>query len=165
MKSRLLAFAFALLAPGTLSAEVPQAARAAVEQRAYPEAERLLRERLAQEPGDAEARFLLARVLAWQERHAVALREYERLLEAEPDNSDYLLGKAQTHLWNHEPESALPLLSKARRLAPGYEDVWRAQIMALVALGDESRLRQARIIRDEARRRFPDSRWEFRGIE
>ncbi len=165
MRPQLLTLAFALLASSAAFAQVPAAALAAVERRAYPEAERLLREQLAARPEDGEARFLLARVLAWQERHAVALREYERLLEAEPDNSDYLLGKAQTHVWNHEPQSALPLLARARRLSPGYADVWRAQIMALVALGDEDRLRQARIIREEARRRFPDSRWEFRGLE
>lgn len=163
---RRLALTCALLAAAAAAfAEVPPAARAAVERRDFIEAERALIDRLSLAPEDAEARYLLARVLAWQGRHEHALAEFERLLANEPANSDYLLGEAQALVWKGEPERALPLLAKARRLAPQYEDVWRAQIAALVALGDAGRLRQARLIRAEARRRFPQSSWEFRGLD
>ena len=53
----------------------------------------------------------------------------------------------------------------ARRLAPKYEDVWRTQIQALLALGDADRIRQARLIRNEARTRFPHSEWTFSRLD
>jgi YaiO family outer membrane protein len=136
-------------------------ARAAAERQDYARAERELRARLAAHPADEEARFLLARVLAWSGRHADALREYDRLIKARPRNSDYLLGAAHAHHWSGNPAAALPLLRTARRLAPRYEAIWRAQIEALLALGDDDRLRQARLIQDEARRRFPKSEWAY----
>jgi YaiO family outer membrane protein len=121
--------------------------------------EQRMRQQLAEKPGDLDARLQLARVLSWQNRHTEALAEYTRLLEARPDNVDFLLGSAQAHLWRGAPEMSLPLLRKARLLAPTYEEVWRTQIEALLALGDADRMRQARVIRDEARRRFPQSEW------
>jgi hypothetical protein len=36
---------------------------------------------------------------------------------------------------------------------------------ALIALGDEDRLRQARIIRDMAAARFPRSQWRFAALD
>ncbi len=58
------------------------------------DAEEMLQQWLSGHPEDQEARFLLARVLAWQGKHAEALEQYERLLEKEPDNGDYLTGRA-----------------------------------------------------------------------
>ena len=153
--------AIALCSTPAGAADSLAGARAAAERRDYAQAERELRARLAAHPKDEEARFLLARVLAWSGQHAAALREYDRLLKARPRNSDYLLGAAQVHAWSGDPASALPLLHAARRLTPGYEAIWRAQIEALIALGDDERLRQARIIQDEARRRFPKSEWAY----
>lgn len=58
------------------------------------DAEEMLQQWLARHPEDQEARFLLARVLAWQEKHAEALTQYDHLLETEPNNGDYLAGRA-----------------------------------------------------------------------
>jgi tetratricopeptide (TPR) repeat protein len=65
-----------------------------VENARLDDAEEMLQQWLASNPEDQEARFLLARVLAWQEKHAEALEQYERLIKKEPDNGDYLKGKA-----------------------------------------------------------------------
>mgnify|MGYP003423145994 CR=1 FL=1 len=65
-----------------------------VENARLEDAEEMLQQWLSSNPEDQEARFLLARVLAWQEKHAEALEQYERLLGTEPDNGDYLKGKA-----------------------------------------------------------------------
>ncbi|MDP1896356.1 MAG: tetratricopeptide repeat protein, partial [Sulfurimicrobium sp.] len=68
--------------------------RVMVENARLSDAEEMLQQWLSSHPEDQEARFLLARVFAWQGKHAEALEQYERLLEKEPDNGDYLTGRA-----------------------------------------------------------------------
>ncbi len=63
-----------------------------VENARLSDAEEMLQQWLASHPEDQEARFLLARVLAWQEKNAEARVQYELLLENEPDNGDYHTG-------------------------------------------------------------------------
>jgi cytochrome c-type biogenesis protein CcmH/NrfG len=58
------------------------------------DAEEMLQQWLAGHPEDQEARFLLARVLAWQEKHTEALTQYDHLLKNDPNNGDYLAGRA-----------------------------------------------------------------------
>ena len=123
--------------------------------------EQRMRQRLANKSGDLEARFQLARALSWQGRFDEALVEFTSLIKARPGNADFLLGMAQVHLWRGVPEMALPLLLEARRLAPKYEEVWRTQISALLALGDSEHIRQARLIRDQAKNLFPRSNWHY----
>ncbi|MDP2783738.1 MAG: hypothetical protein Q8O38_03990 [Sulfurimicrobium sp.] len=65
-----------------------------VENARLSDAEEMLQQWLGNHPEDQEARFLLARVFAWQGKRGEALMEYERLLEKEPDNGDYIEGKA-----------------------------------------------------------------------
>jgi YaiO family outer membrane protein len=127
---------------------------AAVALRQYELAERLLREWVAAHEKDLDARFLLARVLAWQGKTPDALAEYDRLLAASPRDVDYLLGKAQTLTWGDRPAEAVPLLEEARSLAPRYEELYRAEIQALRKLGDQRRLA---IVQDEAARLAPSA--------
>lgn len=114
-------------------------ATAAVALRKYEQAERLLREWLTTHEEDTDARFLLARVLAWQGKTAEALAEYDRLLTASPKNVDYLLGKAQTLTWGDRPAEALPLLEEGRSLAPRDEEIDQAEIQARRKLGSRER--------------------------
>lgn len=128
-------------------------------------AEQAARRRLAAQPGDLDARFALGRALNYQQRHEAALAEFRRLLKARPGNADYLLAAAQAELWRGAPVRALPLVRRARANAPCYEDVWRVQIQALLALGDPDRMRQARLVRDLARQRFPQGDWRFAQLD
>lgn len=150
---RLTALACCLLASPVMATEDPKR----LEQRARLE--------LRASPNDADARFRLARALSWQRRYNEAQVEYAQLLKTNPDNADYLLGAAQVHLWRGAAAKALPLLAQARRRAPAYEDVWRLQIQALLALGDTARIRQAHSVRTEARRRFPQGDWRFAQLD
>jgi len=127
--------------------------------------EQRMLQRLALDPADSDARFNLARSLAWQGRYAEAEAEFLRLLESAPENADYLLGLAQVRLWSGSAEKSLPLLDKARRLKPDYEDVWRVQIQALLALGDTQHLDQARLTRNAARLRFPHRDWTYAPLD
>ena len=135
-------------------------ARAAADSRHFAEAESLLRAWLDKHQKDRDARFLLAQVLAWQNKADESFAAFDHLLRADPGNSDYLLGTAQALQQLGRAGEALPLLKKARRLAPHQEAIWRSQISALLAAGGENRVRQARLIQAAASRRFPDSQWE-----
>ena len=114
---------------------------------------------LASEPGDREARFLYARVLAWEQRWTASLEQYDALLFAGPDNADYLLGKSQVLVWSGHPVDALPLLARARESAPHYEAVWRLEVQALEAIDDTARYGELEDLRRDARERFADSAW------
>jgi YaiO family outer membrane protein len=107
-------------------------------------------------PRDTDARFALARAYARAGRFAEAEREYDALLATNADDVDGLLGKSQALLAMQRPREALPLLAQARRLAPGYEDVWHAEANALEAAGDE---RGALALLESAAERFPEAEW------
>lgn len=66
------------------TADVEQARRL-VEQGAHDTASAVLAEYLEEHPSHARVRWLRARSLFWQGRHAAALREYERAVEALPE--------------------------------------------------------------------------------
>lgn len=114
---------------------------------------------LATEPGDQNARFLYARVLAWEQRWTESLEQYDELLFSGPGNADYLLGKSQVLVWSGRPVDALPLLARARESAPHYEAVWRLEIQALQAIDDPGRDGELEALRLDARERFADSDW------
>lgn len=157
-------FPFVILLLGACLALVPPAwgASSLFDQQRYMEpgarlgdAEEMLRQWLGEHPEDGEARFLMARVLFWQGKHDGALAEYARLLAMEPDNGDYLLGRALALMRSGRARAALLPLEKARHLNPDSEETWRRHIEALWAAGGKQRQGQARMLEDEAKRRFP----------
>ena len=119
------------------------------------------RRMLATAPNNTEARFQLARALAWQSRFVEARKHYELLIRAEPKNADYLLGLAQVHLWARQPARALPVAIKARKIAPDYADIWHVHIQALLGLGDAKSTDEAKALRLAAQKRFPRRDWTF----
>lgn len=118
---------------------------------------------VAQNPDDTDERYALARACAQAGRHEEALAHYDLLLARDADNADWLLGKAQTLVWQQRPREALPLLEHARTVAPRYEDVWRLNVRALEMTGDHE---QGDALLAEAERAFPQSSWpaERRGL-
>ncbi|MGB5542246.1 MAG: YaiO family outer membrane beta-barrel protein [Gammaproteobacteria bacterium] len=139
--------------------DVLQKARSAIDEDDYGRAISMLEEQLETQPGDEQARYLLARALAWSKNWDAALSEYDRLLGLSPDNTDYLLGKAQVLVWSEHPAEALPTLERARSIAPQYEAVWRLESQALLASGSAEDLRRFEQLSAMARQRFPDSTW------
>lgn len=124
-----------LLTLGGIAHATLQTAQEHVRQGDFAAASAALDRHLAGHPEDREARFLLARTLAWQGRADAALPHYQQLLAAEPDNVDYLLGTGQALLWAGRPNEALPPLERAARLAPEY-----AQIGDLIVQARRARL-------------------------
>lgn len=109
-------------------------------------------------PPPAE-RFACARRLVESGDYAAALREYEELSERYPENVDYLFGEAQVRFWSGDVQGALRLLSRARRLAPDYEAVWRLEYQALASLDGPDLDARRETFRSEAWQRFPDAAW------
>jgi len=134
-------------------------ARSAIERDDYARAIAGLEIQLAKQPGDVDARYLLARTLAWSKDWDAATREYDRLLNPDPDNANYLLGKAQVLVWSERPAQALPILERARSIAPENEAVWRLESQALLASGGTDDLRRFADLSTAARERFPRSSW------
>jgi YaiO family outer membrane protein len=115
-----------------------------------------LRVQVAAEPANTDLRYDLARSCARAGRPAEALAEYDALLRAHPDNPDWLLGKGQALVALGRAQDALAPLERARSVAPRYEDVWRANVAALDAAGEEER---AQSLLREAARAFPAAAW------
>jgi YaiO family outer membrane protein len=111
---------------------------------------------VAAKPVDTEARDALARSCARAGAQAEALAQYDHLLARDPVNVDWQLGKAQALMALGRPREALPLLADARRRAPAYEDVWRANANALERL-DEYEATEALLL--DASAQFPQAAW------
>jgi YaiO family outer membrane protein len=115
-----------------------------------------LEAQVAAKPGDSDARDALARSCARAGRHDEALAHYDRLLTVDAGNVDWLLGKSQALIALERPREALPLLEDARRRAPDYEDVWRANVNALDRLDEFA---AADRLLTEAAAQFPGATW------
>jgi YaiO family outer membrane protein len=75
-----------------------------------------------------------------------------------PDNVDYVFGEAQARFWSGDADRALERVSRARQLAPDYEDGWALElrILASASQHDQRRLSE---FRRAARSRFPGAEW------
>jgi YaiO family outer membrane protein len=111
---------------------------------------------VAAKPQDTDARDALARSCARAGAQAEAVAQYDALLAVDPANVDWLLGKAQALVALGRPREALPLLEGARRRAPDYEDVWRANANVLARLDEFD---AAEALLSEAALRFPQAGW------
>jgi YaiO family outer membrane protein len=111
---------------------------------------------VATKPDDTEARDALARSCARAGDQAAALAQYDRLLAQDAGNVDWLLGKSQALMALGRAREALPLLENARRRAPTYEDVWRANVNALDHL-EEFAAEESLLA--EATTQFPHADW------
>jgi YaiO family outer membrane protein len=111
---------------------------------------------VAAKPDDSDTRDAYARSCARAGQHAEALAQYEQLLAQDATNVDWLLGKAQALMTLGRAREALPILADARRRAPGYEDLWRANVNALDTLDEFD---AADRLLGEAAVQFPQSDW------
>ncbi|HEU4516422.1 MAG TPA: YaiO family outer membrane beta-barrel protein [Steroidobacteraceae bacterium] len=111
---------------------------------------------VAAKPDDTEARDALARSCTRAGAYAAALEQYDALLARDGGNVDWLLGKAQALMAQGRPREALPILADARRRAPAYEDVWRANANALERLDEYD---AAEALYAEAALQFPQAAW------
>ena len=93
---------------------------------------------VAAKPDDTDSRDALARSCARDGEPAAALTHYDVLLAGDSNNVDWLLGRSQALVALGRAREAVPLLEKARQIAPAYEDVWRLSATALESTGQYS---------------------------
>ena len=122
---------------------VPDRARADIEASALP----------------TENRFYIAREAARSGDYALAKQEYEKLMLAHPDDVDYLFGYAQVLFWTEDYHNAILVLEQARRLAPDYEDIWKLEYRARLALDDRSDAGSLHEFKRQAAGSFPNAAW------
>ena len=132
----------------------------AVSNKDFKQAETILNKHLQQQPNDIEARFLLARVLSWQEKWTDAMETFNNLLEEQPDNADFLLARANTQEWMGHRKEALQDLENARQLSPDYSEIWRTEILFLSRENTPEASSQAILLANEARQKFPEESWQ-----
>jgi YaiO family outer membrane protein len=152
-----MACLIALLSAPAMADNAWQKAQAAVNMKQWGDAETQLKTWLGQRPQDSEARFLLARVLAWQTKYEESVGQYTALLRIEPNNADYLLGLGQVYFWRNRPREAIPFLKLAQKSAPYYADVWELLIRCLYAANES---REAENMQLQATQRFPGGDWQ-----
>lgn len=102
-----------------------------------------LRDVVAEEPDDLDARIHLARVLSWTGELGAAVEEADRALAQSPGNRDALLVKANALRWRGDVTAAIPIY---RGLLEEEEDDFDARLglsHALLAIGDVKGAREA----------------------
>lgn len=102
----------------------------------------MVEQRLAEAPGDLEARGWHGRVLAWQGHLVQAESDYRSVLARAPDDTDMLSGLADVLLWQGEAKEALAFADRARSLSPTRPEILLRRARILRALGDRSQARR-----------------------
>jgi Flp pilus assembly protein TadD len=90
-------------------------ARRLADAKKFGEAAGVLRAQLAADPKDADARSLLARVLAWDRHYDQSIAEYRTLLAAHPDDAFDRAGYARTLAWSGRSGASLREFRRAVR--------------------------------------------------
>lgn len=130
--------------------------QAAIRAGDYERARTALERALQTEPTDASLRYELARVFGLLGSTEAALAEFDVLLDREPSNADYLLGRAQMLARLGREAAALETTERAVLLAPDYEDVWELRLRLAERAADDA---TTAALRRDAAARFPDASW------
>jgi YaiO family outer membrane protein len=98
------------------------------------EAKALLTKRLADVPGDTDARTLYGSILSWDGDNAGARRELEQVLKVSPTNTDAMQSMANVELNTNHPDKAQDLLVVLLKERPNDPDVLYSDARALIDL-------------------------------
>jgi len=109
-----------LLALSAMAEDVVQRARVLAEGKQRAEALKLLASRLAEAPGDLDARTLLGTALSWEGRYEEARGQLHMVLEAEPGHGDATLALINVELWSGDGGRAEELAQQAAARAPEF---------------------------------------------
>ncbi len=120
-----LALAICMPAAPPVQTAAPDPVRLAREGH-HTEALRLFRERIAQNPGDLEARVWTGRLLLWTGDPEAAAAVFRAVLAEAPANAEAVVGLGSAQLARGDTAAAIETLQRAHRLAPGDADVLAA---------------------------------------
>ena len=99
------------------------------------EAIRILRETIAQSPGDLSAHTALGKLYSYDRKFKDSFREFETVLAAEPNHKEALSAKGFTLIWSGRRLQAKKFLEYARSLHPADVDVAVALAQANKRIG------------------------------
>ena len=103
----------------------------------YAHAEKELLSLLEVYPQDLDARVLLGRVYAWQERYDAAITQLEQVLSADPEHQDGRNALLDALLWSKRYEQALPVVAQGLEDYPVFADFHYKQAWAQYETGQE----------------------------
>lgn len=158
-------FSFPIFAAVSDEHNALQQAQLAYNAAQYEQAQNLLEKWLATHWDDLNARWLLAQSLFALGKFKSALEKYEFLLEKDPENVSFLMGKAKVLLKTGDPVKAMPLLQTAKYKEPKNEEVWRLEIEIMKDAKNPHMNRLAHQLQKQAIALFPNSDWTFPDIE
>jgi YaiO family outer membrane protein len=132
----ILCLAAALAAPGRVQAvTAAEQARDLATHGKRDEAVRLLRDRLAEAPGDADARTMLGIVLSWEGRYDDARKELETVLYENPTHADALPAAIRVEIWSGNPYRGERLARRGLEQKPDDPTLLVCRARALDAMG------------------------------
>jgi YaiO family outer membrane protein len=115
--------------------------------------------------GSPESRYYAARAAAQTGNFEWAMQEYAELMLEEPNNVDYMFGYGQALFWSNQPKRAIGFLEQARKLAPHYEDIWKLEFRARIAVTSGFASTSLSHFQQLAAQQFPDAEWYSRTVE
>lgn len=130
-----------------------------IAEKKFSPAEQVLTRHLESYPENLEARFLRARVFAWNREYDESLADYEFLRERDPYNLDYVLGTARVLIWAGRPDDAAILLEYERPLWASNEEIWKLELQALANTDSLESQRYGEELMQQALELFPESAW------
>jgi cytochrome c-type biogenesis protein CcmH len=139
---------------GSLTGSLPQAAA--------PDAEEAsLREEVARDPDDLEARLKLARLYLSRQDMMAVFNETKYVLERQPGHPQALAYQALVRLAMGQSEIAVGMLKQALKTAPDYFEGYVHLMLVYVRMG---RPDDAQAAAEEGARRFPKEAGRLRGL-
>ena len=139
--------------------------RIAHQRGALDDAEQLLEQALSLAPGYRAARADYARVLIDRQKYRRAREEIGRLLEREPDNSDYLSLNATVCAGLGEHERAISLYRALLATTPGWSHLHLLLGNSLKAVGRQQEAIESYRAAAGARRSFGDAYWSLANLK
>jgi cytochrome c-type biogenesis protein CcmH len=140
---------------GSLTGSLPQSSAA-------PDAEEArLREAIARNPDDFEARLKLARLYLSREDMMAVFNETKYVLERQPEHPQALAYQALVRLAMGQSEIAVGMLKQALKTSPDYFEGYVHLMLVYVRMG---RPDEAQAAVEEGARRFPQEAERLRGL-
>lgn len=150
-----------LLNSSALFAADLSAARKAINEMDYTGAAAKLVNYLEQHPNDVPALRLLAKTYTWDNQFDAAVKIYNKLLVIQPNEAEYLYGKAQALVWLEKIQEAIPLLEKAWSQQNDNPEILRSLLLALNQSTSAQHKQRAKELGDIAQKRFPNQHWDL----
>jgi len=136
-------------------------AREAINAMEYSTAAVKLERYLKTHPDDIRSLLLLAKTYSWDNQFDAASKVYDTLIAHDPQQAEYVYGKAQALLWSEKIQAAIPFLEKAWSLQSNNAEILRTLILSLKQSGTAEHIQRASTLGKIALKKFPNMHWDL----